>query len=147
VAGQKKKDGKAVWAIPYDYQGACASAPEACLGVPYFNWIPGYTKLIGEAMSNKWQQQFLWLGPDWQAINDPATTTIASCRVTPSATARNWPWSSSRRRWRRPQSLHRTPQFSGRHPLPKKQGQPPPTTGVEPAQLLLGMTGPPSRDG
>ncbi|MDK9708905.1 MAG: BMP family ABC transporter substrate-binding protein [Desulforhopalus sp.] len=76
VAGQKKKDGKAVWAIPYDYQGACASAPDACLGVPYFNWIPGYTKLIGEAMTGKWKQQFLWLGPDWQAINNPATTTI-----------------------------------------------------------------------
>jgi simple sugar transport system substrate-binding protein len=76
VAGQKKKDGKAVWAIPYDYQGACAQAPDACLGVPYFNWIPGYTKLIGEAMSGGWKQQFLWLGPDWQAINDPTTTNI-----------------------------------------------------------------------
>lgn len=76
VAGQKKKEGKTVWALPYEYQGACAIAPEVCLGVPYFNWIPGYTKLIGEAMSGKWQQQFLWFGPDWQAINNPATTTI-----------------------------------------------------------------------
>ncbi len=76
VAGQKKKEGKAVWAIPYDYQGACATAPEACLGVPYFNWIPGYTKLIGEAMNGKMKQQFLWLGPDWQAINNPTTSNI-----------------------------------------------------------------------
>ena len=76
VAGQKKKEGKNVWALPYEYQGACAIAPEACLGVPYFNWVPGYTQLIGEAMSGKWQQQFLWLGPDWQAINNPTTTTI-----------------------------------------------------------------------
>lgn len=76
VAGQKKKEGKTVWALPYEYQGACAIAPEVCLGVPYFNWIPGYTKLIDEAMAGKWQQQFLWLGPNWQAINDPATTNI-----------------------------------------------------------------------
>lgn len=76
VAGQRKKDGKAVWAIPYDYQNACAVAPDACLGVPYFNWIPGYTKLIGEAMNGKWQQQFLWLGPNWQAINDLKTTSV-----------------------------------------------------------------------
>jgi len=76
VAGQKKKDGKAVWAIPYDYQGACSVAPDACLGVPYFNWIPSYTKLIGEAMAGKWKQQFLWLGPDWQAINNPSTSNI-----------------------------------------------------------------------
>jgi simple sugar transport system substrate-binding protein len=76
VAGQKHKEGKEVWAIPYDYQGACSSAPDACLGVPYFNWIPGYTKLIGEAMAGKWQQQFLWLGPDWQAINNLETTSV-----------------------------------------------------------------------
>jgi simple sugar transport system substrate-binding protein len=76
VAGQRKKDGKAGWAIPYDYLNACSAAPDACLGVPYFNWIPGYTKLIGEAMNDKWQQQFLWLGPDWQAINDLNTSSI-----------------------------------------------------------------------
>ena len=76
VAGQKKKEGKNVYALPYDYQGACASAPEACLGVPYFNWIPGYTRLIGEAMKGTWKQQFIWLGPDWQAINNPETTSI-----------------------------------------------------------------------
>lgn len=76
VAGQKKKEGKEVWAIPYDFQGACASAPEACLGVPYFNWIPGYTQLIGDAIAGNWKQQFLWLGPDWQAINNPETTSI-----------------------------------------------------------------------
>jgi simple sugar transport system substrate-binding protein len=76
VAGQKKKDGKPVWAIPYDYQGACSVAPDACLGVPYFNWIPSYTTLIGEAMTGKWKQQFLWLGPDWQAINNPSTSNI-----------------------------------------------------------------------
>lgn len=76
VAGQKRKAGREVWAIPYDYQGACAMAPEACLGVPYFNWIPGYTKLIGEAMGGRWQPQFLWLGPDWQDLNNPGTSSI-----------------------------------------------------------------------
>lgn len=76
VAGQKRQAGQEVWAIPYDYQGACAVAPEACLGVPYFNWIPGYTKLLGEAMAGTWRPQFLWLGPDWQAINNPETTSI-----------------------------------------------------------------------
>ncbi|MGB3209769.1 MAG: BMP family ABC transporter substrate-binding protein [Desulforhopalus sp.] len=76
VAGQKRKDGKEVWALPYDYLGACSSAPEACLGVPYFNWIPGYTKLIGDALAGNWKQHFLWLGPDWQAINNVETTSI-----------------------------------------------------------------------
>ncbi len=76
VAGQKRKEGKTVWAIPYDYKGACASAPEACLGVPYFNWIPGYSDMIGKAMTGKWQQQFLWLAPDWKAINNPDSSPV-----------------------------------------------------------------------
>ena len=76
VAGQKRKEGKNVWAIPYDYVGACAAAPKACLGVPYFNWIPGYTQMIGSAMTGKWKQKFLWLGPDWKSINNQKTSTI-----------------------------------------------------------------------
>ena len=54
VAGQKQKNGQEVWAIPYDYRGACETAPEACLGVPYLNWIPSYTKMIDETMAGKW---------------------------------------------------------------------------------------------
>ncbi len=76
VAGQKKKEGKAVWALPYDYQGACESAPEACLGVPYFNWIPTYKQLISDAMAGTWKQQFIWAGPDWSDINNPETSSI-----------------------------------------------------------------------
>ena len=34
VAGQKRKAGREVWAIPYDYEGACEGAGEVCLGVP-----------------------------------------------------------------------------------------------------------------
>lgn len=76
VAGQKRKEGKEVYAIPYDYQGACSTAPEACLGVPYFNWIPGYRQLMGEAQAGTWRQQFQWLGPDWQNINNTETSSI-----------------------------------------------------------------------
>ena len=76
VAGQKKKEGKQVWAIPYDFQGACSAAPKACLGVPYFNWVPGYTTMIGAAMAGNLPQQFLWLGPDWTNINNPETSSV-----------------------------------------------------------------------
>jgi simple sugar transport system substrate-binding protein len=76
VSGQKRKEGKNVWAIPYDYIGACAASPEACLGVPYFNWIPGYTQMRGSAMAGKWKQEFLWLDPDWKSINNQETSSI-----------------------------------------------------------------------
>ena len=69
VARQKRKEGKEVWAIPYDYKGACLGAEEVCLGVPYFNWGPGYVYFIRAILDDKWQQEWLWFGPDWNDIN------------------------------------------------------------------------------
>ena len=76
VAKQKKREGKAVWAIPYDYVGACEGASEVCLGVPYFNWGPGYLQFVKASMTAKWKSLWLWLGPDWKNINDPDTSSV-----------------------------------------------------------------------
>ena len=76
VAGQKRQAGKQVWAVPYDFRDGCSEAPEACLGVPYFNWYPGYRHFVQAAMQGRFRQEFLWLGPNWQAINDPDTSSI-----------------------------------------------------------------------
>ncbi len=76
VAGQKRKEGAAVWAVPYDYRGACNEAPDACLGVPFFNWYPGYKKIITSAMNGAFKQQFLWLGPEWKDLNNAETSAI-----------------------------------------------------------------------
>jgi len=76
VARQKRKEGKEVWAIPYDYKGACLGAEEVCLGVPYFNWGPGYVYFIRAILDDKWQQEWLWFGPDWNDINNPDTSNV-----------------------------------------------------------------------
>jgi simple sugar transport system substrate-binding protein len=76
VAKQKKQEGKEVWAIPYDYVGACEGAAEVCLGVPYFNWGPSYVDFVKAAFSGKWESKWLWLGPDWKDINNPDTSTV-----------------------------------------------------------------------
>jgi len=76
VAGQKKKEGKNVWAVPYDYIGACQSAPDVCLGVPYFNWGPAYIGFVKAAMNKTWKPEWLWLGPDWKEINNPDTSIV-----------------------------------------------------------------------
>lgn len=76
VAGQKRKEGKTVWALPYDYEGACEGADDVCVGVPYFNWGPGYTELINAAKSGQWKSKWLWYGPDWKDINNHDTSTI-----------------------------------------------------------------------
>ncbi|MEW5910370.1 MAG: BMP family ABC transporter substrate-binding protein [Thermodesulfobacteriota bacterium] len=76
VAKQKKQEGKSVWAIPYDYVGACEGASEICLGVPYFNWGPGYVDFVKASMSGAWKSKWVWLGPDWKNINNPETSTV-----------------------------------------------------------------------
>ncbi len=76
VAGQKHKEGKAVWAIPYDYVGACGDNSPVCLGVPYFNWGPGYVELVQAARQDHWKSQWLWYGPDWKNINNPETSAV-----------------------------------------------------------------------
>jgi len=76
VAEQQRKAGQTVWAIPYDYRGACAGYDASCLGVPYFNWVPGYSQLLAAARGETWTSQALWLGPDWKDINDPQTSTV-----------------------------------------------------------------------
>ena len=88
VASQKKKEGKNVWAIPYDYIGACEGGSEVCLGVPYFNWGPGYVDFIQAAMGEKWESKWVWLGPDWKDINNPDSSSIgfmAGPALSPSA--------------------------------------------------------------
>jgi|GEM_PF-45789 simple sugar transport system substrate-binding protein len=75
-AGKMVKAGKKVWAIPYDYKGACAEAVDVCLGVPYFNWGPAYVKAVSMVKAGKWAQYFDWNGPDWQNINNPDTSAV-----------------------------------------------------------------------
>jgi simple sugar transport system substrate-binding protein len=76
VAGQKRKAGKEVWAIPYDYVGACKGGSDVCLGVPYFNWGPGYVDFVKASMSGGWKSKWLWLGPDWKDINDIHSSSV-----------------------------------------------------------------------
>jgi len=76
VAKQKKQEGKAVWAIPYDYIGACEGASDVCLGVPYFNWGPSYVDFVKESFSGKWKSKWILLVPDWKDINNPDTSTV-----------------------------------------------------------------------
>lgn len=69
-------EGKKVFAIPYDYEGACKEAKDICIGVPYFNWGPAYVTAIKSAQDNAWKSEFLWNAPDWSNINNKDTSAV-----------------------------------------------------------------------
>jgi simple sugar transport system substrate-binding protein len=70
VADQRRKEGADVYALPYDFIGSCNSAPDACLGVPYFNWGPDYARIVRGLMKGEWKQSWTWTNPGWADIND-----------------------------------------------------------------------------
>jgi simple sugar transport system substrate-binding protein len=74
--GQRAAAGDNVWAIPYDFEGACAEAEEICLGVPYFNWGPSYLEVAEAVAAGTFSPSFQWLGPDWSDINNEDTSAI-----------------------------------------------------------------------
>ena len=74
--GQRFEGGEAVYAIPYDFEGACSEAPATCLGVPYFNWGPSYLDIVGRVMDGSFSNTFEWNGPDWSDINNQDTSAV-----------------------------------------------------------------------
>jgi simple sugar transport system substrate-binding protein len=76
IAKQISEKGKAVWAIPYDNAAACEGMSDVCLGVPFFNWGPGYVDFIKAARSGKWKRKWIWLKPNWKNIANPAATSV-----------------------------------------------------------------------
>ena len=82
VTGQRSEKGDKVWAIPYDYKGACDQSPKICLGVPYFNWGPAYLKAAQAAIDGSFKATFEWNGPDWKDINNPDTSAVGFVKGT-----------------------------------------------------------------
>ncbi len=88
TAAERANNGETVWAIPYDYEDACADAPDICLGVPYFNWGPSYLRLAQEVKFDNWEQSWDWVAPYWPDINDVGSTAIGF-RKGPGLSAEN----------------------------------------------------------
>ncbi len=76
VAGQRAAQGETVWAVPYDFVGACDQAPEVCLGVPYFNWGPAYLATATAVQDGTWVQSWDWNAPDWANLTDKTKTAV-----------------------------------------------------------------------
>jgi len=69
-------EGSTVYAIPYDFMGACDQASDVCLGVPYYNWGPSYVEYIQAAMDGTFAPSWDYLNPDWTDLNNVDTTAL-----------------------------------------------------------------------
>ncbi|KPK10381.1 MAG: hypothetical protein AMJ56_08215 [Anaerolineae bacterium SG8_19] len=76
VSGQRAAQGETIWAVPYDFEGACDNAPDICLGVPYFNWGPSYLDTVQAVQSGTWEQSWDWNGPYWEDLTDNTQTHV-----------------------------------------------------------------------
>ncbi|MFU2209771.1 BMP family lipoprotein [Solidesulfovibrio sp. C21] len=76
VAAARRNAGADVHALPYDYKDACQGAPEACLGVPYFNWGPPFLTIAKAVDDGTYKPAFTWLSPDFAALNDPDKSPV-----------------------------------------------------------------------
>jgi len=88
VTKQRADQGQRVFAVPYDYRNACEVAPQVCLGVPYFNWGPGYLQMITQVRDGTWKKHWTWAPPDWKDINNRDTS--AAGYVYGPATTAEW---------------------------------------------------------
>jgi simple sugar transport system substrate-binding protein len=75
-SGQRADAGESLWAVPYDFVGACEEAPDICLGVPYFNWGPLYLDAVQSVIDGNFTADWDWTEPDWTDINNRDTSVV-----------------------------------------------------------------------
>jgi simple sugar transport system substrate-binding protein len=81
VAGQRTAEGQRAFAIPYGNAGGCSEAPDACLGVAYYNWGPAYMDTVQRVADGTWEQEWVWLEPMWDEIAEEGYYTGADTSV------------------------------------------------------------------
>lgn len=80
VAKQRAATGKNVWALPYDYEKACEGQGNICLGVPYFNWGPGFLRAAEQVKAGTYKPAFEWDAPYWTDYNNPEKSPVGFAR-------------------------------------------------------------------
>jgi simple sugar transport system substrate-binding protein len=71
-----RDNGSDVYAVQYDYENACDVAPDACLGVPYFNWGVMMLPVLKSVQDGTYERTFVYGNLDWTNINNPDTSAV-----------------------------------------------------------------------
>ena len=81
VAGQYMAEGDTSYGVPYGNVNGCSEAPDACIGAAYYNWGPAYLDVVNRVVDGSWSQEWLWLEPKWDEINDDGYYTDSDTSV------------------------------------------------------------------
>lgn len=81
VAGQFTAEGNASYAVPYGNVNGCDEAPDSCIGAAFYNWGPAYVDVINRVQDGSWSQEWEWLQPKWDEINEDGYYTDADTSV------------------------------------------------------------------
>jgi len=68
-AKKANEAGKKVRYVHYDHKTGCDVAPDACLGVIYYNWEPSYFDAVSKAKEGKYVGEFVLAEPDYANLN------------------------------------------------------------------------------
>lgn len=80
VAVERRGAGETVWAIPFDYEGACEQGPEACLGVPFYSWGTPYLEIAEQVRAGTWTSSWVWDPPYWEDLDDAEISPVGFAR-------------------------------------------------------------------
>ena len=81
VAGQYMAEGDTSYGIPYGNVNGCSEAPDACIGAAYYNWGPAYLDVVQRVLDGTWEQEWRWLEPTWDEINEDGYYTGSDTSV------------------------------------------------------------------
>lgn len=81
VAGQFTGEGDPSYAVPYGNVNGCAEAPDSCIGAAFYNWGPAYLDVVNRVQDGSWSQEWEWLQPKWDEINEDGYYTDADTSV------------------------------------------------------------------
>ncbi len=58
----------------YNFKGGCDLVGDICLGVHYYNWGPGYTDIVKQAMAGTYSSTWTWAKGNFADLNNPDTS-------------------------------------------------------------------------
>lgn len=81
VAGQFTDEGDTSYAVPYGNVNGCSEAPDSCIGAAFYNWGPTYLDVVNRVLDGTWEQEWLWIQPQWDEINEDGYYTGADTSI------------------------------------------------------------------